>query len=313
MKSSVVSIVVVSWNSAAVLPGLLETLADGMAGTDWQFVLADNASADDSVAVVRAALPDARIVQTGRNAGYAAAINAAVAEVRPEGPVLVLNPDIRLRPGFGKALLAGLEAEPGTGIAAPRLLGADGSVTPTLRREPSLPRAVGEAVLGNIRAGRFPCSARSSPTPTPTPARPGPTGRRARPCWSRRSARRPAGRGTSPSSSTRRRRSTNYGPVTGVSPPDWSPARWRSTWRASPRCPRGCGRWWCSTRCASTAAATAGCPPRCSGWRCWSARCPGAGWSATSAAASPLAHLCDPSGRWGTGVTVRQPGAPVLP
>ncbi|MFC5909804.1 glycosyltransferase [Streptacidiphilus monticola] len=156
MKSSVVSIVVVSWNSAAVLPGLLETLADGMAGTDWQFVLADNASADDSVAVVRAALPDARIVQTGRNAGYAAAINAAVAEVRPEGPVLVLNPDIRLRPGFGKALLAGLEAEPGTGIAAPRLLGADGSVTPTLRREPSLPRAVGEAVLGNIRAGRFP-------------------------------------------------------------------------------------------------------------------------------------------------------------
>jgi GT2 family glycosyltransferase len=69
--------------------------------------------------------------------------------------VLVLNPDVRLDPGCGAALLDVL-GEPGVGIAVPVQRDRDGSLHPTLRREPTVLRALGEAVLGGWRAGRVP-------------------------------------------------------------------------------------------------------------------------------------------------------------
>jgi N-acetylglucosaminyl-diphospho-decaprenol L-rhamnosyltransferase len=56
--------------------------------------------------------------------------------------VLVLNPDVRLHPGAVPALLAAL-ALPHTGIAAPKVLEPDGSLALSLRRDPSLGRALG--------------------------------------------------------------------------------------------------------------------------------------------------------------------------
>ncbi len=50
------------------------------------------------------------------------------------------------------ALLAALD-EPGTGVAVPRLLDGDGVLVPSMRREPTLVRAVADAVLGASRAG----------------------------------------------------------------------------------------------------------------------------------------------------------------
>lgn len=170
-----VAVLVVTWNSAAVLPGFLASLPAGMEGLDWRLVVADNDSADTTLEVLGALAPDATVVRTGRNAGYAAGVNAALgAAARWEGgygAALVCNPDIRMRPGCAAALVGALDgeepAESGaavtspadggrTGISVPLLYEADG-LTPvrSLRREPSVTRALGEAVLGNRRAGRF--------------------------------------------------------------------------------------------------------------------------------------------------------------
>jgi N-acetylglucosaminyl-diphospho-decaprenol L-rhamnosyltransferase len=94
-------------------------------------------------------------VAMGRNAGYAAGVNAAAAAVPPRDALLVLNPDMRLGAGSVRALLATL-AIPGTGIAVPRLVDASGRLARSLRREPTVRRALGEALLGGGRAGRFP-------------------------------------------------------------------------------------------------------------------------------------------------------------
>src|SRR5438874_2190951 len=64
-----VVLVVVTWNSAGVLPGLLDSLRPGMAGLDWQLVIADNDSRDGTVELVRDRTPSAIVLQTGRNAG----------------------------------------------------------------------------------------------------------------------------------------------------------------------------------------------------------------------------------------------------
>jgi N-acetylglucosaminyl-diphospho-decaprenol L-rhamnosyltransferase len=153
----VVDVIVVTWNSARVLPGLLASLPAGLTGLKWRLTIVDNASADDTVAVARAGAPGCQIVQTGRNAGYAAAFNAGLARCAGYDAVLILNPDIRLAPGCGAMLCRALGETPtgAVGIAVPQLRDEDGTLARSLRREPTLLRALGQAVLGD-RANRYP-------------------------------------------------------------------------------------------------------------------------------------------------------------
>jgi N-acetylglucosaminyl-diphospho-decaprenol L-rhamnosyltransferase len=152
-----VAVVIVTFNSGEVLEGCLRSLATQTGVDLTAVVVADNASGDDCVEIAerQADLP-VRVVQMGRNAGYAAAINAGTAtlELRKLDAVLVLNPDCRLRPDTLARLAASLR-EPGRAVAAPKLLNPDGSLQPSLRRTPTVGRALAEAVIGGDRAGRL--------------------------------------------------------------------------------------------------------------------------------------------------------------
>jgi len=148
-------VAVVTYNSEDVVADLLKTMPDALEGCSWHLVVADNDSRDQTLAVVRELQPGATIVETGRNAGYAAGINAAVAAGPPARSVLILNPDNRLEPGSIAALRAKLD-EPGVGIVVPRLLGSRGNLGLSLRREPNIRRALGDMVLSTRFAGRFP-------------------------------------------------------------------------------------------------------------------------------------------------------------
>jgi len=147
---------VVTYDSADVLPGLVESLPAALSGVDsWRLVVADNASSDGTVDTVRRLAPDAEVVAMGGNLGYAAGVNACTA-ADPAADVLVLNPDIRLRPGSAARLRAAVAADPAVGIAVPRLLGTDGRLAPSLRRSPTAVRALGEALLGGTLTRRVP-------------------------------------------------------------------------------------------------------------------------------------------------------------
>jgi len=152
-----IEVVVVTWNSSAVIGGLLDSLPAGLDAAPYHLTIVDNDSADETVGLAQAWLRehdsvDGRVVQTGRNAGYAAAINAGLRQAEPYTAALILNPDIRLEPGTAARLLEALDT-PGTGIVVPCIHSAAGELAHSLRREPSIPRAFGEAVLGG-RAGR---------------------------------------------------------------------------------------------------------------------------------------------------------------
>lgn len=140
--------VVVTYNSAEMLGGLLDTLAEGLYGVaSTDVVIADNASADQSVAIAEAHPIGARVVHTGWNGGYAVGINAAVATIGEDADVLILNPDIRLSRGSA-AQLVGFLQHPNIGIAVPRILHENGALFHSLRREPSLLTAWADALLG---------------------------------------------------------------------------------------------------------------------------------------------------------------------
>ena len=151
-----VAVVLVTYNSADVLSGALKSLKSTGVYLD-AVVVADNASRDNSVRVAESAVDlPIRVVQLGRNAGYAAAINAGIAALPIEAldAVFVMNPDCRLRPDT-LALLAADLKRPRCGIVVPRLLNEDGSLQPSIRRAPAVRRAVAEAVIGGRNAGRI--------------------------------------------------------------------------------------------------------------------------------------------------------------
>lgn len=144
---------VVTYNSAGHLPALFASFPAGFAGVErWAVVVADNASGDGSAA--SAEQLRATVVRTGRNGGYAFGLNAAAAAAPPSRARLVLNPDLELDDGSVAALLRALD-QPGVGIAVPRLVAPDGTLRRSLRREPTVIGAWGEAFLGGERAGRL--------------------------------------------------------------------------------------------------------------------------------------------------------------
>ncbi|HSS33100.1 MAG TPA: glycosyltransferase family 2 protein [Solirubrobacterales bacterium] len=96
------SVLIVAWNSSEelrrTLPALLAELDEGD-----ELIVVDNDSGDDSAAVVAELAPGARLVQMGRNVGFAAGCNRGAEEAR--GDLLVLlNPDAVPQPGWGEGI-----------------------------------------------------------------------------------------------------------------------------------------------------------------------------------------------------------------
>lgn len=153
LSDQTVAVVVVTYNSEQLLNDLLSSLDDGLKGLAWHLTVADNASTDSTVPILRRLAPAATIVEMGRNAGYAAGINAAVKAALPHSVILILNPDVRLMPGCVAELVNVLR--PGTGIVVPQLVDGNSELIDSLRREPTVLRAWGDALLGAKRAGRY--------------------------------------------------------------------------------------------------------------------------------------------------------------
>lgn len=133
------SVVIVAYNSAKVIDDLLDSLPAALADLRADVVVVDNSSTDGTAELVEAR--GGRVVRSA-NVGFAGGINRGVREAADADAVLVLNPDVRLAPGAIPPLMAALRL-PSTGVVAPRILSEDGSLFPSLRREPSLARAMG--------------------------------------------------------------------------------------------------------------------------------------------------------------------------
>lgn len=152
-----VVVVVVTYNSAAVIGALLAALPAALRRVPrCRVVITDNDSTDGTPRLIREMAPWVTLVDAGRNAGYAGGINIALSKHIGTRGVYILNPDAVPSPGSIATLLEALEGDPRIGIATPRILGAGGAVESSLRREPTLMRAIGEAFLGGTRTSRWP-------------------------------------------------------------------------------------------------------------------------------------------------------------
>jgi GT2 family glycosyltransferase len=132
------SVIIVSYNSKAHLPGCLNSLHQALAGIEAEIIVVDNASADDSVALIREGFPEAQLIEAGTNLGFGRGCNLAAAKARGEY-LLLLNPDTVLNEDTVRNLLYFAETQPKAGIWGGVVRLPDGPIdSNTCRRFPSL-------------------------------------------------------------------------------------------------------------------------------------------------------------------------------
>lgn len=117
---TLLSLHVVLWNSARVLPTLLASLSQ-QRFRDFSLVLIDNASSDDSVAVARRLAPEAAIALNSENRGFCAAHNQAIR--MSETPfVALVNPDLALDRNALSVLMTKIQALDDVGSIGGKIL-----------------------------------------------------------------------------------------------------------------------------------------------------------------------------------------------
>lgn len=133
MPETVVTIVIVSWNVRSALAACLRSVLASQ-GVRINIVVIDNASADQSAAMVAADFPTVKVLHNTVNRGFAAAVNQGLAGAT--GWVLLLNPDAQVKPDTIQTLLSAAAAFPQVGILGPKLRYPDGRIQASVKRFP---------------------------------------------------------------------------------------------------------------------------------------------------------------------------------
>ena len=151
-----VSVTIVSWNRAALLEQCLRSVFATPRTIDYQVIVVDNASEDDSVRMVRTSFPDVRLIVNSANVGFGTAQNQAMAIARGRY-VLMLNNDATVEPGTLPALARLMEEHPDVGACGcpdGRQVALGGATAGAFRKFPSLGRTVVENLWAVVHPPR---------------------------------------------------------------------------------------------------------------------------------------------------------------
>lgn len=120
-RSAKVVVIIPNWNTRRWLPGCLEGLRN-QTFTDFQTILVDNGSNDDSLDFVRKNYPEVEIVAFAENRGFAVAVNAGIKASCSEY-VALLNVDTVPQPNWLSELVRVMEGCPNdVGCLAAKML-----------------------------------------------------------------------------------------------------------------------------------------------------------------------------------------------
>lgn len=145
------SIIVVSYHSADDLPGLISSMDAAAAGATWHATIVNNAP-DEPLAPLLTANDCVSVVEAGVNLGYSGGLNLGRVHAPRSRWTVFLNPDLTLHPGSLRALGAALHG--GAEAAVPLVVDAHGYRQNSLRMEPSLVAAIGDALFGDSWSSR---------------------------------------------------------------------------------------------------------------------------------------------------------------
>lgn len=135
----VLSVIIVSWNVRDLLRRAITSVyASWGKQPGLEIIVVDNASHDDSVAMLHADFPDVQVVANTENRGFTGGNNQGLAAATGDF-LLLLNPDAEIVGDALPRMVEYLQAHPDVGMVGPHLLNPDGSVQSSRRHFPTLP------------------------------------------------------------------------------------------------------------------------------------------------------------------------------
>ena len=149
------AIIIVNWNGGELLRRTVESVIVSPPSIEYEIVVVDNASTDDSVAMLRTSklgreLTDRgrlRIIENSENRGFGPANNQAF-RLTDAHLILLLNPDTEVTADSIDRLIATVQSNSRIAAAGPRLLNVDGSLQISVWRNPP---AAWEILLSQLK------------------------------------------------------------------------------------------------------------------------------------------------------------------
>lgn len=132
-----ISIIIINWNTKELLLGCLESIEKEGSECSLEVVVVDNGSVDGSVEAARENYPRVKLIQNGRNLGFAKANNIGI-EASTGRYVCLVNSDVKVMPACFAKLVDYMDTNNSIGIIGPKILWPDMSLQDSCRRFPNL-------------------------------------------------------------------------------------------------------------------------------------------------------------------------------
>ena len=159
------SVIFVNWNGGELLKRAVESVERFPPSLPFEIIVVDNASTDGSREWLRSVGRRVRLVENEDNRGFSKANNQGIkASTSPF--VFLLNTDAEVRAGAFDKLIETMRADARAGAVAPRLVNPDGTLQPSVWRNPPTPwetllsglklyRLIPRRVRGRLLLGTF--------------------------------------------------------------------------------------------------------------------------------------------------------------
>ncbi|MBD3380842.1 MAG: glycosyltransferase [candidate division Zixibacteria bacterium] len=136
MSSLRASVIIVSFNTSNLTLRLIESLYRYEVGNQYELIVVDNASSDNSVSELKSKYPDIRLIANKKNLGFGKAVNQA-SRIAEGEYIWLLNSDCRLKEPIMVKLIDTLEHESSAFAVTPRTVNSSGRFHSSCRRFPT--------------------------------------------------------------------------------------------------------------------------------------------------------------------------------
>lgn len=115
-----IAVTILNWNGKKFLEQFLPSVI-ASTYSNYEVIVADNASTDDSVSFIKEYYPNIRIIQFNKNLGFAKGYNEALKQIVADYYVL-LNSDVEVTPGWLEPMITLLESDKTIAACQPKIL-----------------------------------------------------------------------------------------------------------------------------------------------------------------------------------------------
>lgn len=141
------SVIILNYNVRYFLEQAVRSVQQAISVMDAEIIVIDNASSDDSCAMMKELFPQIRLIENSENVGFSKANNQAVAEASGDY-VCILNPDTAVPHNIFSNCFHHISEIKNLGILGVRLMDGTGNFLPESKRNIPTPKSAISKLLG---------------------------------------------------------------------------------------------------------------------------------------------------------------------